>query len=106
MASILTFCFQLCHRTNLRPYIEWNFLFCPNSTLNIRKSHKIPSGKAFFFESYQPKTSRGGGGGGEEGGASKSEEEKDALENSMCVKLRKLNRVSLVSLKKRDSHMK
>ena len=23
-----------------------NFLFCPNSTFNIRKSHKISSGKA------------------------------------------------------------
>ena len=40
------------------------FLFCPNSKLNIRKSHKISSGKAFYFRSYQPKTSRWRGGGG------------------------------------------
>ena len=39
-----------------------NFLFCPNSTFNIRKSHNISSGKALYFRSYQPKTSRGGGG--------------------------------------------
>ena len=38
-------------------------LFCPNSTFNIRKSHKISSGKALYFRSYQPKTSPGGGGG-------------------------------------------
>ena len=37
------------------------FLFCPNSTFNIRKSHKMSSGKALYFRSYQPKTSRGGG---------------------------------------------
>ena len=36
------------------------FLFCPNSTFNIRKSHKISSGKAVYFRSYQPKTSQGG----------------------------------------------
>ena len=36
-----------------------NFLFCPNSTFNIRKSHKISSGKALYFGSYQPKTSPG-----------------------------------------------
>ena len=30
-------------------------LFCPNSTVNIRKSHKISSGKALFFGSYQQK---------------------------------------------------
>ena len=41
-----------------------NFLFCLNSTFNIRKSHKISSGKALYFRSYQPKTSPGGGGGG------------------------------------------
>ena len=35
------------------------FLFCPNFTCNIRKSHKISSGKALYFRSYQPKTSRG-----------------------------------------------
>ena len=40
------------------------FIFCPNSTFNIRKSHKISSGKALYFRSYQPKTSSGGGGGG------------------------------------------
>ena len=33
------------------------FLFCPNSTFNIRKSHKISSGKSLYFRSYQPKTS-------------------------------------------------
>ena len=38
-----------------------NFLLCPNSTFNIRKSHKIYSGKALHFGSYQPKSSRGGG---------------------------------------------
>ena len=32
-----------------------NLLFCPNSTFNIRKSHKISSGKALYFRSYQPK---------------------------------------------------
>ena len=36
------------------------FSFCPNSTFNIRKSHKISGGKALYFRSYQPKTSRGG----------------------------------------------
>ena len=36
-----------------------NFLFCPNSTFNIRKSHKISSGTTLYFRSYQPKTSRG-----------------------------------------------
>ena len=34
-------------------------LFCPNSTFNMRKSHKISGGKALDFRSYQPKTSRG-----------------------------------------------
>ena len=34
-----------------------NVLFCPNSTFNIRKSHKISSGKALYFRSYQQKTS-------------------------------------------------
>ena len=37
------------------------FLFCPNSTFNIRKSYKMSSGKALYFRSYQPKTSLGGG---------------------------------------------
>ena len=44
-----------------------NVLFCPNSTFNMRKSHKLSGGKALYFRSYQPKTSRGGGGGGGEG---------------------------------------
>ena len=35
------------------------FLFCPYSTFNIRKSHKISGGKGLYFRSYQPKTSRG-----------------------------------------------
>ena len=35
------------------------FLFCPNSTFNIRKSHKSSSGTALYFRSYQPKTSWG-----------------------------------------------
>ena len=30
-------------------------LFCPNSTFNISKSHKISSGKVFYFRSYQQK---------------------------------------------------
>ena len=38
-----------------------NFLFFPNSTFNIRKCHKISSGKAVYFRSYQPKTSQEGG---------------------------------------------
>ena len=33
-----------------------NCLFCPNSTFNIKKSHKISSGKALYFGSYQRKT--------------------------------------------------
>ena len=37
------------------------FLFCPNSAFNIRKSHKISSGKVLCFRSYQQKTSRGDG---------------------------------------------
>ena len=36
------------------------FLFCPNSTFNIRKSHKISGGKALYFRSYQPKNLTGG----------------------------------------------
>ena len=47
-----------CHVTQ-----EANFekkLFFPNSAFNIRKSYKISSRKAFYFRSYQPKTSRGG----------------------------------------------
>ena len=37
-----------------------NVLFCPNSTFNIGKSHKMSSGKPLYFRSYQPKTSREG----------------------------------------------
>ena len=37
-----------------------NFLFCPNFTFNIGKSHKISNGKAVYFRNYQPKASRGG----------------------------------------------
>ena len=37
------------------------FLFCANFTFNIRESHKISSGKALCFRSYQPKTSPGCG---------------------------------------------
>ena len=36
------------------------FLFCPNSSFNIRESNKIASRKAVYFRSYQPKTSQGG----------------------------------------------
>ena len=42
------------------------FSFCPNSTFNIRKSHKISGGNAIYLRSHQPKTSRGGGGGVEQ----------------------------------------
>ena len=38
-----------------------NVLFCPNSTFNIRKNHKISSGKALYFRSYQPKNLKGNG---------------------------------------------
>ena len=37
-----------------------NFLFCPNSTFNIRKVTKFLVEK-LYFRSYQAKTSRGGG---------------------------------------------
>ena len=37
-----------------------NFLFCPNFTFNIRKSHKISSGKAPYVRSYQQKPHWGG----------------------------------------------
>ena len=37
------------------------FLFFPNFIFNIRKSHKMFSGKALYFRSYQPETSQGGG---------------------------------------------
>ena len=42
-----------------------NVLFYPNSTFNIRKSHKIFSGKALYFRSYQAKPHGGRGGGRE-----------------------------------------
>ena len=48
-----------CHVTQEANFEK--FLFCPSSTFNIRKSHKISGGKALYFRSYQPKTSRGGG---------------------------------------------
>ena len=35
------------------------YLFFPNSAFNIRKSYKISSSNAFYFRSYQPKTSLG-----------------------------------------------
>ena len=38
---------------------EANFLFCTNSTSNIRNGHKSSGGKAFYFGSYQPESSRG-----------------------------------------------
>ena len=37
-----------------------NVLFYPNSTFNVRKSHKISSGKALYFRSYQAKPHGGG----------------------------------------------
>ena len=49
-----------CHMTqdaNFR-----NVLFCPNSTFNMRKSHKIYSGKALYFRSYRRKPLRVMGG--------------------------------------------
>ena len=53
-----------CHMTQDANFEK--FLFFPNSTFNIRRSHKISNGKALCFRSYQPKISResGGGGGG------------------------------------------
>ena len=50
-----------CHVTQ-DPNFEHFFYFCPNSTFNIRKSHKISGGKALYFRSYPPKTPIGGGG--------------------------------------------
>ena len=38
-----------------------NFLFCPDSIFNIRKSHKISSGKALYFRCYQHKNLMRGG---------------------------------------------
>ena len=48
-----------CHVTQ-----EANFekiLIFPNFAFNTRKSYKTSNGKALYFRSYQPKTSRGGG---------------------------------------------
>ena len=39
-----------------------NLLFFPYPIFNIRKGHKISTGKALYFRSYQQKTSPGGGG--------------------------------------------
>ena len=46
-----------CHVTQEATFEK--ILLCPNCTFNIRKSHKISSGKALYFRSYQLKTSRG-----------------------------------------------
>ena len=54
--TMLTHQIWSCHVTQ-----DANFkkiFFCPNSTFTIRKSQKISSGKALYFRSYQPKTSR------------------------------------------------
>ena len=45
-----------CHMTQ---DVNFEILFCPNSTFNIKNSHKISGEKALHFRSYQPKTSRG-----------------------------------------------
>ena len=47
-----------CHVTQEANYEI--FLFCPSSTFNIRKGHKISGGKALYFRSYQAKTSPDG----------------------------------------------
>ena len=47
-----------CHVTQ-KAHFE-KFLFCPNSTFNIGKNHKVSSGKALYFRRYQAKTSWGG----------------------------------------------
>ena len=39
-----------CHVTQVANFKT--FLFCPNSTFNITKIHKIPSGKALYFGDY------------------------------------------------------
>ena len=36
-----------------------NSLLCPNSTFNIRESHKISCGKALYFRRYQQKALEG-----------------------------------------------
>ena len=39
---------------------NFDFLkYFPDSTFNIRKSHKLSSGKAVYVRSYEPKTSQG-----------------------------------------------
>ena len=48
-----------CHVTHKANFEH--FLFFPNSTFNIEKSHKIPSEKALYFRRYQPRTSPGSG---------------------------------------------
>ena len=42
-----------CHVTQLANFE--NVSFFSDSTFNIRKSHKISNGKAFYFRSYLPK---------------------------------------------------
>ena len=49
------------HVTWPKKQISEKFYFFLNSAFNIGKSCKISSRKAFYFRSYQPKTSRGGG---------------------------------------------
>ena len=50
-----------CHVIQDANFENLNFLFCPNSTFNIRKSRQISSEKALYFGSYQQKALRGGG---------------------------------------------
>ena len=61
LALFLTPAHQIwsCHVTRDASFEK--FLFCPNSTSNIKRSHKSSSGKAFYFRSYQ-KNLKGGGG--------------------------------------------
>ena len=49
-----------CHVTQDANFIF--FLFCPNFTFNIRKSHKISSGKLSTLEVISQKPHGGGGG--------------------------------------------
>ena len=61
-STMLTHQIWSCHVTqdaNLE-----NVEFCPISTFDIGKSHKLSYGKVLYFKSYQPKTSPGGWGGG------------------------------------------
>ena len=48
-----------CHMTQDANFEK--FLFSPNSTFNIAKSHKISRGKALYVRNYQRKTSLRGG---------------------------------------------